>query len=177
MPIRPPPSRALALLACVPLMVSIAVADIPSASDDCEADLVERTPSSDFTPLEDGDVVRHEPTGLEWRRCPEGMDWNGSGCDGFASSMNWQEALQYADDVDGWRLPNINELRSIVERCRRSPAINQQVFPDTPTSSFCSASPYAGASGHAWHVSFGSGNHNWNRKSLNYRVRLVRGGQ
>ncbi|MCG5548797.1 DUF1566 domain-containing protein [Halorhodospira halochloris] len=158
-------------------MVSVAVADIPSASDDCEADLVESTPSSDFTPLEDGDVVRHEPTGLEWRRCPEGMDWNDSGCDGEALEKDWKEALQHAEDEEGWRMPNINELRSIVERCGHDPAINQQVFPDTPPWVFWSASPYAGDSDRAWSVRFNDGRDDWYLKGANRTVRLVRDGQ
>ena len=167
----------LSLLTAALLLASAAWAEIPSATDDCESDLVETTPSSEFTPLEGGAVVRHERTGLEWRRCPEGMDWTGSGCSGTALTRTWQGALQYADDVDGWRLPDINELRSIVERCRRSPSINQQVFPDTDSASFWSASPYAGFSDDAWGASFHNGGDGRSSKSFNYRVRLVRGGQ
>ncbi|AHK80586.1 adhesin, partial [Ectothiorhodospira haloalkaliphila] len=152
------PFLALALLTSSPVLFSVATADIPSARDDCAGDLVETTPSAEFTPLEGGAVVRHERTGLEWRRCPEGMNWNGSGCDGNASWMNWQTALQHAHDLQGWRLPNINELRSIVEFCRRGPAVNQHVFPDTPSSIFWSASPVAGYSDRAWSVHFARGN-------------------
>ena len=169
--------RVLALLAAVPFLISVAVAEIPSAGDDCEADLVETTPSSDFTPLKGGAVVRHEPTGLEWRRCPEGMDWSGGECSGTALGRTWQGALEHADEEDGWRLPDINELRSIVERCRVSPAINQQVFPDTPASDFWSASPYAGYSASAWYVNFNLGNDGWGNKGRGSRLRLVRGGQ
>ena len=169
------------LSACTVLLAmpaqSLLAADIPSASSDCVAGTIETTPSSDFTLLEGGTVVRHDTTGLEWRRCPEGMTWSGGSCTGTASTMTWQAALQHADGVSGWRLPNVKELRSIVERCRINPAINQQVFPDTPSSNFWSASPSAGASGYAWRVSFSAGGGDWRDKSHNYRVRLVRGGQ
>ncbi|TQE98083.1 MAG: DUF1566 domain-containing protein [Spiribacter salinus] len=167
----------LSLLTAALLLASAAWAEIPSATDDCESDLVETTPSSEFTPLEGGAVVRHERTGLEWRRCPEGMDWTGSGCSGTALTRTWQGALQYADDVDGWRLPDINELRSIVERCRRSPSINQQVFPDTSPSAFWSASPSAGLSARAWNAYFNGGYDGRRSRSSSSRVRLVRGGQ
>jgi hypothetical protein len=153
------------------------IADIPSAVNDCVSDLVETTPSSDFTILEGGEVVRHEPTGLEWRRCAEGMSWAGTGCTGSAISLNWQDALQYTEAVPGWRLPNVSELRSIVERCRTDPAINQQVFPDTPLPFFWSASPYALAASNAWDVNFFSGGGNWSDRSNLNRVRLVRGGR
>ncbi|MBK1736177.1 hypothetical protein CKO15_13020 [Halorhodospira abdelmalekii] len=168
---------ALVLLAGVPFMVPVAVADIPSASDDCEADLVESTPSSEFTPLEGGAVVRHERTGLEWRRCPEGMEWSGGECSRWALTRTWHGALEYANEEDGWRLPDINELRSIVERCRHSPTINQQVFPGTPSSTFWSASPSARHSGLARAVDFNNGLDGWELKSSSLRVRLVRGGQ
>ena len=168
---------ALALLTCSPVLFSVAIADIPSARDDCAGDLVETTPSAEFTPLEGGAVVRHERTDLEWRRCPEGMNWNGSGCDGNASRMNWQTALQHAHDSQEWRLPNINELNSIVELCRRWPAVNQRVFPDTPSSNFGSASPYPGSLDRAWRVHFIAGSGYWSFKSGNNEVRLVCGGQ
>ena len=170
------------LSACTVLLAmpaqSLLAADIPSASSACVAGTIETTPSSDFTLLEGGTVVRHDTTGLEWRRCPEGMIWSDGSCTGTASTMTWQAALQYAGGVSGWRLPNVKELRSIVERCRIPPAINQQVFPDTPSSDFWSASPYAGNSAYAWLVSFLNGNAYWYYKSSNFgRVRLVRGGQ
>jgi len=122
------------LSTCAALLATNAIADIPSAANECVSGLVETTPSSDFTALEGGAVVRHEPTGLEWRRCAEGMDWTGAGCTGDAGIWRWQEALQYADEVSGWRLPNIKELQSIIELCRRHPAVNQQVFSDLPLS-------------------------------------------
>ena len=166
-----------ALLTFAALLAPSSWAEIPSAADACVDDLVETTPSSDFTTLEGGAVVRHESTGLEWRRCPEGMDWTDGSCAGSADRMNWQGALQHADGVEGWRLPNINELRSIVERCGTNPAINPEVFPDTPPSVFWSASPAAGNSDYAWNVYFGYGRDGWNLKGTDLRLRLVRGGQ
>jgi hypothetical protein len=166
------------LSACTALLAMPTWADdIPSASGDCVAGILETTPSSGYTLMESGAVVRHEVTGLEWRRCPEGMIWSGSSCVGSATAMTWQEALQHADGVSGWRLPNVKELGSIVERCRVRPAINQQAFPNTPWGAFLSASPSAGASDSAWGVNFDSGNDGLGRKSSVSIVRLVRGGQ
>ncbi len=158
------------------LLATSGTADIPSAANACVSDLVETTPSSDFTALEGGAVVRHETTGLEWRRCTEGMSWTGTGCTGSATTWTWQGALQHAEAVSGWRLPNINELLSIVEECRVNPAVNQHVFPNTPASFFFwSASPSVGLSGGAWGVTFSTGFGGYS-KSANDRVRLVRGG-
>ena len=164
----------------VPLLVGSALmsvlvwADIPSARSDCLSGKSETTPSSDFTEIENGSVVRHETTGLEWRRCSEGMIWSGSYCSGNAQSYVWKDALQHADNLTGWRLPDIDELRSIVEHCRVGPTINQQVFPNTPTSGFWSASTSSGESGRAWTLLFLNGNDNWNPTSVSRRVRLDR---
>lgn len=161
------------------LLATSATADIPSAASACASDLVETTPSSDFTALEGGSVVRHEPTGLEWRRCAEGMSWTGTSCTDRPIYQSWQGALQYANTVSGWRLPNVKELHSIVENCRIAPAINQQVFPGTPSSNFWSASPYAGTSGAAWPVNFQTGGGVFSAATFTIRtpIRLVRGGE
>ena len=50
------------------------------------------------------------------------------------------EASTFAGHND-WRLPNVNELSSLVEDCTFSPAINTNRFPNTPNSAFWSGSP------------------------------------
>jgi len=131
----------IALALGVPVWTS-AWAGIPSASEGCVAGLIETTPSSDFTVLEEGAVVRHITTGLEWRRCAEGMNWTGTACEGEVRRMTWYEALQHADGQGHWRVPNIKELRSIVEYCRQWPSINEQVFPELWPYTHWTASPY-----------------------------------
>ncbi len=152
-------------------------ADIPSASAECTAGLAENTPSSDFTAIEDGGIVRHVPTGLEWQRCARGQAWSGSTCTGAPSIHTWRQALSDAGAIDGWRLPNVNELRTIAERCRVAPAVNQQVFPNAPGAAFLSASPAAANPNEVWIVHFLSGIGNRIDKSRGAHVRLVRDGQ
>lgn len=151
--------------------------------DECTNDAVPpTTPSSDFEVIEEGSVVRHLATGLEWQRCSMGKSWDGATCTGSASSFTWRDALEEVDDLSGWRMPNLNELVSIVEECRSNPAINQQVFPNTASLNFWSSSPDAGYPGgglvgKAWLLRFGSGNDLRMAMEYTYRVRLVRGGQ
>ena len=134
------------------------------------------TPSTEFIVVDDGSVIRHEVTGLEWQRCSIGQSWDGTMCQGSATFHSWQEALNIAANAGGdWRLPNIKELRTIVERCRENPAINRQAFPNTPSRTFWSASPEAGGSAFAWFVNFRDGRGDLGSRGSRW-VRLVRGG-
>jgi hypothetical protein len=144
------------------------------------------TPSSQFLNNGDGTVTDNR-TGLTWKRCSEGqirLDCTG----GAAVQYTWPDALARAKEVNDsggfaghadWRVPNIKELRSLVERQCVLPAINAQVFPGTPVNSFWSSSPYAGSgSGNsAWSVDFFDGGDAALLKSSAFFVRLVRGGQ
>jgi len=96
-------------------------------------------------------------TNLMWKRCSEGL--SGANCGtGSASTMTWENALArceamalcnngvFADDGDcsenegvkygDWRLPNINELLSIVNYSTFSPAINATYFPATASGPY-----------------------------------------
>jgi len=141
--------------------------------------------------VDNGDGTVSDPkTGLVWKKCPEGQTWNSGAkkCDGTVATYTWQQALQRAAQVDAgaagqnlghadWRLPNIKELASIVERRCWGPAINEAVFPAT-SDWFWSSSPVAGYAGDAWAVDFDYGGRAWNpRSSHSSGVRLVRGGQ
>lgn len=135
------------------------------------------TPSSDFTVHNNG-TVTHNATGLMWMRCSIGQTWQGERCTGVASKFTWQQALtqdgtNYAGYSD-WRLPNKNELASIVElRCYNT-SINGDIFPDTPSSWFWSSSPSYHTSNFAWYVHFYYGGFHTYSKGDDYHVRLVR---
>ena len=138
------------------------------------------TPSSDFIDHGDG-TVTHKRTNLSWKRCAEGATWTGSTCSGNASTYTYDQAVALTSNFAGqsdWRLPNVQELLSIVEYGAFRPAINAAIFPATPSLSFWSASAYAGDSNVAWYVYFFTGNANGNySRSTGIPVRLVRGGQ
>jgi hypothetical protein len=79
-----------------------------------------------------------------------------------------------------WRLPNIKELRSIIEERCADPALNKSVFtPDIPNLSispveFWSASPYADDPDYAWSVELNRGYPRINEKTRKFHVLLVR---
>ncbi|WP_246194686.1 DUF1566 domain-containing protein [Allochromatium palmeri] len=151
---------------------------IPLAADACLKGEVETTPSTEFSLLEDGAVVRHERTSLEWQRCALGQRWDAesNGCAGRPATHTWTKAMRLAaKSQEAWRLPTGDELLTIVEKCHDGPAINPQVFPNTPSGLYWSSSVDTGGLDRAWSVSFFSGQYFRAGKSQNGRVRLVRG--
>ncbi len=138
------------------------------------------TPINRFVNNDDG-TITDKVTNLVWKRCSEGL--SGSVCDqGTPAIFTWQEALKVAADSSfagkkDWRLPDIKELSSIVERQCTMPAINAIVFPATPTMSFWSSSPYEANPAFAWNVYFPYGISDGNNKNYKFFVRLVRAGQ
>lgn len=140
-------------------------------------------PDSAYTVHGDGTVTDMR-TGLMWKVCAEGQTWNAGVCTWSEGAYSWDAALAlaevstYAGHAD-WRLPNFRELRSLVEVCRVSPAINDTVFPGASSSVFWSGSPRTGFSDYARYVSFDVGGATGydGSRSNGYSVRLVRGGQ
>ena len=68
-------------------------------------------------------------------------------------TYTWQEAKDYAASLgDGWRLPTIQELLTLVDYTKHNPACS--VFPDCPSEWFWSSSAFSGVSSLAWVVYF-----------------------
>ncbi len=118
---------------------------------------------------------------LIWQRCSIGQDQTSTTCSGSTTTHNWQDALALASSdttagFNDWRLPNVEELRSIAAINRMSPAINTVAFPNTVSFNYWSSSPIASFSRGAWSITFGVGDDVINFRSDGFRVRLVRGG-
>ena len=75
-----------------------------------------------------------------------------------------------------WRLPNIVELRGIVDYGSSSPFIDATFINNVP-SAYWSSTVYAGNNSNAWFVYFGDGNLYNDSKSNSLYVRCVRAGQ
>jgi len=152
----------------------------------CNANVIATTPDSRFTDNGDG-TVTDKATSLMWKQCSEGQSTTTSACDtGTPVGYTWQDALQQAESLnnDGgfaghtdWRLPNRNELASLVERQCSNPSINTNLFPKTASSDYWTSSPIVSNSGRAWNISFNYGNVYGSSNSSTRNVRLVRGGQ
>jgi len=139
------------------------------------------TPSEDFRVRTDGTVL-HRPTQLIWQRCAIGQSWTGTLCTGSAQLQDWTTALQTAReheqaDADDWRLPNRNELASIVETRCHAPAINGDAFPMATSNSYWTSSPTSELSDQAWTVLFADGEIQPTTVTELNAVRLVRAGR
>jgi len=150
------------------------------AAQTCSDAITATAPDESFTLHDDGTATDNR-TGLMWMRCSLGQEWNGKTCRGQAAILSWSAALkegatQGYGGYDDWRLPNKNELESIVEGRCQAPAINVKIFPLTPSAYYWSSSPYAGVSHGAWSIDFGYGGVNASVKSGKIHVRLVRDG-
>lgn len=140
--------------------------------------LVPSTPSTEFDQTLDTNSVMHLKTGLEWKKCVIGQEWSDGSCVGTPTQLTWVQALQITSspEYQGWRLPNINELASLSEKCRSNPAINSQVFPASPASGVWSSSPGVTNGIYVWVVDFYSGRVEVRSKNstTNTYLRLVR---
>ena len=146
----------------------------------CNPNIVRTAPDSRYELVmgSGGSEVLDKQTGLIWQRCSLGQTWNGTACTGAASTHTWTEALAKAKAVgNGYRLPNIRELKSLTEKACFEPAINSTFFPNTVSDAYWSASPDAGSGHYAWYVHFGNGGTDGNIKYDNHYVRAVRAGQ
>lgn len=153
----------------------------------CNAAVTATAPDSRYTDNGNGTVTDNQ-TGLMWRQCSEGQSSTSTACDtGTAiDSFTWQQALQQAESLNNsggfagytdWRLPNRNELASLVERQCYRPAINENLFPSTSFLEYWSSSPsiYVGTTD-VWYVDFDGGLVFTDFKTTGHSVRFVRGG-
>jgi len=145
--------------------------------------LVNETPDSRYIMSDDG-TVTDKDTGLMWLRCSIGQVWNKdtSTCTEVATSHTWQQAFEsinlYQDEntkYTNWRLPNINELRTLAAYDKHAPAINLVAFPNTlQSTSFWSSTPDVSENNKSWVMTMESGDDYLAKRTFTYEVKLVR---
>ena len=135
-------------------------------------------PSPRFTPGIDAesDCITDNLTGLMWPK-------NGNLAGG---TKTWNDAIDYANNLtlcgySDWRLPNLNELESLVNASQSGPAawLNTQGFNNVQSNDYWFSTTYAGSTGGAWETNMWSGGVNSSNKLSTYSawpVRAVSGG-
>lgn len=111
-------------------------------------------------------------TGLMWVKDPAAA--------GLGGTYDWSGALAACENLtyagySDWRLPNVNELQSLVDYSRYDPAVAAGLACSTDKW-YRSSSVHPQDQNYAWCVHFKEGRVNWSRKSYDYYVRPVRGG-
>ncbi|SQD79810.1 Lcl C-terminal domain-containing protein [Moritella yayanosii] len=94
-------------------------------------------------------------TSLIWAKCTLGQTYilstNSCSSSGAENYLDWGNALSAAasyqvNKISGWRLPNIKELGSLVDRSCAAPTINLTLFPNTVSSIYYSSTPFKASS-------------------------------
>jgi len=124
--------------------------------------------------------------GLVWKTCSEGL--SGADCSaGTALTLNWADAKNKCNllntanvgagyaGIKSWRLPNRQELETLIDYNKENPSIDATAFPRTVTSDYWSSTTYAPDTSYAWVVYFDYGAAKSNAKPGIYYTRCVSG--
>jgi len=97
----------------------------------------------------DGELVEDTATHLQWQREASSVaaDWNTAA----------QSCASLTLSGDGWRLPTLKELHTLVDETRVLPAIDSATLPTGPTGFYWTSSQPKGFGDLAWTVGFERG--------------------
>lgn len=150
----------------------------------CNSAITRTAPDSRYELLNSNTEVKDTQTGLIWQRCSLGQTWSGTSCISDPVTYYWintpfplqiDNILQTVKNMgNGWRVPNIKELDSLIEQACYSPSINEVIFPNTPSGGYWSSSPAANDGHYVWVVDFTYGSNNSRGKDSRAYVRPVR---
>lgn len=141
------------------------------AGDDGDLEMGSVLPNPRFTVQTDTNMVMDNQTLLIWARNAN-----------LGSTMMWSnaiaycEALNYGGETD-WRLPNRNELLSLIDIGRSGPALPLgHPFEDVQANAYWTSSTYLPLTNNAWYVTLSAGHAPQTGKTTLYCIWPVRGG-
>ncbi len=116
----------------------------------------------------EGNTVFDTDTGLVWQQADDNV------------GRSWEEAIHYCEDLNqagysDWRLPNKNELASIIDYTSYDPAIDEIAF-SVSSFEYWSSTTSVNDISYAWSAHFGSASVLDSQKSNYNFVRCVRNG-
>ena len=130
-----------------------------------------------FTTSADGQEVTDTASKLTWRRCAEGLAWDGKTCKGKLAKFSYATAKAAAAGAGkGWRIPSREELVGLVDMAKKKPRIDPMAFPGTPSAPFWATKAGSDDNLNAWLVSFANGKVRANLGEAKFPLRLVRAG-
>ena len=131
-----------------------------------------------FVPAADGQEILDTRTNLVWRRCVEGMAWDGKACKGKVAKYKFGDAKKLADGAapasgKAWRVPTKEELASLVIKQKKKPMTDVAAFPNAPSGLLWAKRPGYEDNLNGWMIDFGSGK-GFGGSGAKEGVRLVR---
>ncbi|PJZ57715.1 DUF1566 domain-containing protein [Leptospira barantonii] len=99
-------------------------------------------PTSSYSDLGNG-TIQDNRTGLIWQKCSTGQNWSSASpncATGTATTHNFSSSLATCRNLNlagrSWRLPNVHELRSLLDfNTTSNQKIDSVAFPNTPNAS------------------------------------------
>jgi hypothetical protein len=145
---------------------SVALAQVPKISPDR------------FQVSADGQEVIDQEKQLVWRRCVEGMRFEGGRCLGEPMPLVWASGHDWAKGIPSsgspWRMPTMNELGTMMDMSSHGSPLNAALFPDTPKAYVWSATVNDRTPTHAWAMLNTNGYMMSSWQTVTYYLRLVR---
>jgi hypothetical protein len=136
-------------------------------------------PSPRFTDNNNG-TVTDSLTGLIWLKNANcfAKRWTDALKD-IGNLANRQCGLTDGSTAGQWRLPNVNELKSLLNASQSNVAawLNTQGFSGVQAGHYWSSTTYATSTVEAWYVNMKDGHELWSHKTNEYYVWPVRSGQ
>ena len=127
---------------------------------------------SRFTVSADGQEVTDSTTKLVWKRCVEGMKWDGKTCAGKATKLKLAAARDAAKG--GWRIPTKDELVALMDKKGKKATLDKASFPAAPAKVHWAIRPEATDNLNQWLVDMGNGHAFGNTNATGKFVRLVK---
>lgn len=165
------------------LSIILCISSSHALSEECYHSADADTPSKRFTNNAPGTVLDTK-TDLTWARCSLGMRWSENSCQNVPDHMDWNDAhstiLRLNNQQEGyigfsdWRLPTLEELATLIESKCYEPAINSEIFPNTPHTGFWTSTLDKYSRQGAWLVYFRNGSRYMGNKEYAWAVRPVR---
>lgn len=161
------------------LFFILVMAHFQASAQKCNSNMTRSYSDDQF--LINGQTVTDITTGLMWMRCSVGQTLIDNNCSGPAEKFStWKTALdgviknKTMASFSDWRLPNIKELDTIVERACAEPAISLVVFPDTPSAIYWTSTPHKDSEYLARIIDFSDGLEFLRTSVTERHIRLVR---
>ncbi|MBT7331415.1 MAG: DUF1566 domain-containing protein [Oceanospirillaceae bacterium] len=145
----------------------------------CEAYFTTHQTDGNYQHLGNG-LIADPLTGLTWFRCGAGQTWEDGVCQGAAMLLPFEEALTWAENAElagnnDWRVPEIDEMTSLVETDCKSPSINTRVFSGIEPEVYWSSESNFWLRSMGWSLFFYRGYYfNKQAKTDSFRFMLVR---